>query len=153
MATQNAALPALDLSTGVDRPFIRIDTIDYDLRVVDDFTALELKQLDRLMPRVLPLANKLEQGEATEAQCEELSNLLSHLLTFAIAAPPEVVAKLGDINKVRVFRVFIDLLSPRLQQARADLARASRPSGKKSSRNSNGSTAAATSRHGRRRSR
>lgn len=120
MANQRNA-PALDLSTTDERPIIRIDKVDYDLRIVDDFVAIELHTLDRLMPRVLPLARKLETGKATAKECEELSTLLDQLLAIVLDAPEPIRAKLGDTNKVRVFQVFMELLPETLAKVRAVL--------------------------------
>jgi hypothetical protein len=150
MATPQSA-PALDLSSTQARPFVRIDHVDYDIRITDDFTLPELRELERLIPRVVPLVRALEAGTADDAQCEELSTLLTALLTLALAAPLAVIEKIGDVNKVRIFRVFIDLLPSSLREARATLEALQSP-GRTSKPGSNGSMAA-TSTRGRRRSR
>lgn len=136
--------PVLDLSTDIERPYVRINHIDYDVRGVEDLTIPEMRQVDRMLPRIVPLVKKLEQATVTETECQELSALLSTALQIALQIPDDVVAKLGDLQKVQVFKVFIELLPQSLVRAGASIeAMTATPSrGATSSRGSNASTAA-----------
>ena len=153
MATQSAL--ALDLTALVsERPLVRINHVDYELRTANDFSALELHRLDRLLPRVQELAGALEDQEATETQCEELSALLTSLCQLVfVELPAEELAKLGDINKLLVFKLFLELLPPSLQRARAvavsRLTEARPSASASSSRASSASTGATRKRGGR----
>lgn len=109
--------PALDLSTTQPRPFIRIDSLDYDLRIIDDFTALELRQLDRVVPRLTALVAAFEAGAASAPQCAELSALLAAFVPLVFVAPMELVGSLGDATRIQIFQVFMQLLPPRLGPA------------------------------------
>lgn len=106
MATRHQPAAAIDLSSTQERPLIRIDRIDYDVRVLDDFTPHELRQLDRLLPRVVPLVKTLEAKTLGDEDCRDLMAILSTLLPLVLVAPLEIIDRLGDIDKIRVFQAF-----------------------------------------------
>jgi hypothetical protein len=139
--------PALDFTKEkADRPFVRIDHVDYDVRLSDDLTIPQIHEIDRLMPRIVPLNRKLELGTIEEQEAEELSALLKRCVEIALSAPKTVVEGLGDVQRVQVFELFMRLLSGSDLAARAkELQRmmAANPSpGRTSSPASSGSTAA-----------
>lgn len=148
--------PVLDLTTTEERPIIRINGVAYDVRLPQDLTLAGLRTLERLMPRSAILIDKLDLSNDEQV---ELSALLATVCELAVAAPAPVLARLGDVQRAMVFRVFTELLSPGLEQAGAVLTQAmltlggTRPhGGTRSSHGSNGSTAATRS-HGGPRSR
>ena len=80
------------------------------------------------------------------------TRLLAELMERALIAPPGVLARLGDINRLRVFTVFTHLLLPSAAAGGADLPPAPPAAGTTSSPGLPGSTASAPA-PGRKRSR
>lgn len=141
--------PVLDLTTTRTRPTVRIDHVDYPLRNSYDVTLDAYKTLERISPRIGVL---LLRDTLTTDQASELSQLLVQACRIALVAAPAVHATLGDVHRVKIFEVFMQLLTPSLPgAARAELE-APRSNGAKRSPSSSGSTAGA-SKTGSRRSR
>jgi len=132
----------LDLtSESDDRPVVRIDDIGYPLRGAGDLTLHDFKYLERVCPRVGAL---LQRATLTKSEAKELAGRLRELATVALDAPAAVLARLTDIQRVLVFKVFTELLTPGLVMAtRAITTATGAPSrGTRPSRGSSGSTAA-----------
>lgn len=146
MATGN---PVLELSTLADGLPITIDQAVYEIRHPASFSIGELKQIDKLTKRSGAIEIKTEPSEDELAQWQED---MSALCDLVLDAPDAVKAKLRDIQKIAVLRVFA---MPRTttKPSRAAKTASKSPSAKRS-RDSRGSTAAVrTSGTGKRRSR
>lgn len=137
MADQTTA-PLLDIFTTRDRPFIRIDGADYELRTSNDLTLEAYRAIERAAPRINTLIVKSGMSPAEES---ELSQLLDMVCRRALVAPDDLLGRLGDINRMVIFTAFTNLLTPSLLRTRATLAEASTAPGTKSSRGSRGSSA------------
>jgi hypothetical protein len=132
--------PVLDLTTDLERPTVKIDQVAYLLRTARDLTLDAYKALERATPRIaaLLLADVLSADEG-----QELSHLLDSACQIALIAPEAVHAKLGDVQRMQIFQVFTERLTPKLRMAAsARPTTAGRAAGTKPSRGSNGSTAA-----------
>jgi hypothetical protein len=137
----------LDLtSESDDRPVVRIDEIGYPLRGAGDLTLHDFKYLERVCPRVGAL---LQRATLTKSEAKELAGRLRELATVALDAPAAVLARLTDIQRVLVFKVFTELLTPGLVMATRAITAppTGAPSrGTRPSRGSSGSMAATSTR-------
>jgi hypothetical protein len=142
----------LDLTTDQERPTVTIDGVPYPLRLSSDLGLLDYHHLMRAVPRFFDLCGR--GPKITERESLELSALSKQLCTIALPdVPTDVDARLGDVDRVMIFKVFTERLSPRVMQAMSALqVTASRRNGKPSSPGSNGSTGATRRRGGRSRS-
>lgn len=145
MAAQTSSAPALDLTTQHDRPVIKIDGIEYEMRVLDDLSLVDMHRIDRMGPRIEALGKKLEQRTSTDEEAIELSTMLVEGCRIVLDAPVEIIDKVSDVGRLNIFKVFIERLLPQLQTASASLlpmAGAIPSNGVSSSRASSGSTEA-----------
>ena len=137
----------LDLTTDNDRPVVTIDAIGYPLRTARDLTLQDFRFLERVSLRVGDLLSRSQA--LTKREGEELEGRLKEIARVALEAPPAILAKLTTIQRVMIFKVFSELLTPTLilaaraigtdQIAEAEAER--RSSGAKRSPVSYGSTA------------
>ena len=134
----------LDLTTETDRPVVKIDGIGYPLRGSNDLTLEHFRFLERVSSRVGTLLTRAQSLKPAEEK--ELESRLREIAKVALEAPPGVLAKLTAIQRIMVFKVFTELLTPTLIQAvramGADQPPASLSPGMKRSRGSFGSMAA-----------
>lgn len=138
----------LDLTTNQDRFNIKIDGVPYLIKTPSDLTLTDYKTLEQLAPQTAAL---LLKKTLNSKQTTELSRLLDVACRLALAAPSDVLDRLGDLNRLNIFKVFTELSLPSLLRTRASLA-GRRLGGTKPSRGSRGSTGA-TRRRGSRSSR
>ncbi len=136
----------LDLTTDTDRPVVTIDGIAYPLRTARDLTLQDFKNLERLSIRTSDLLSR--SRSLVKAEALELALRLKEVAKIALDAPAPVLAKLSDVQRVMVFKVFTELLTPTLILAaraiagdQADAAIALRSRGPKQSPGSYASTA------------
>lgn len=136
-----AAAPLLDLTVALDRPCVRVNGVNYQIRTATDLTIGEYQHLSFVAPQLSAL---LAKKDASKEEDAERSRMLDDLCRLAVNAPDEVHDSLGDVNRMKVFSTFTSLLFPSAVRARAErvavTARAKAGSG--SSRGSRGSTAA-----------
>jgi hypothetical protein len=138
MAT--TAAPVLDLLTDTQRPTVRVDGTLYALRTSRDLTLEAYKTLEPIPGRLGAL---MVQPSLSDVDSAELSRLLDQTCRLVLMAPDDVQARLGEVNRSLIAKVFFELLTPSLLRARATLGmEAHRSAGTSSSRGSNGSTAA-----------
>jgi len=102
----------LDLTTETDRPVVMIDGIAYPLRTARDLTLQDFKNLERLSIRTSELMTRARS--LTKDENRELAIRLKEVAKIALEAPPGVLAKLSDVQRVMVFKVFTELLTPTL---------------------------------------
>jgi hypothetical protein len=118
----------------------------------------DFKHLERLSLRTSDLMTRART--LTKAENAELAARLKEVAKIAIEAPAPVLAKLSDVQRVMVFKVFTELLTPTLilaaraiasdqtAAAMATAAAARRSRGPKRSRGSSGFTRAARTKDG-----
>lgn len=102
----------LDLTTDTDRPVVTIDGLAYPLRTARDLTLQDFKTLERLSIRTSDLMTRART--LTKDENRELGIRLKEVAKIALEAPPAVLAKLSDVQRVMVFKVFTELLTPTL---------------------------------------
>lgn len=100
-------IPVLDLNTLTERPLVAIDGLTYPLRAVEDFSILEHQTHVGQVQRFAALMN-IPALTATEET--ELAALLKSYCQRVLAAPPEVHAKLSDVQRLQVVMTFVRLL-------------------------------------------
>lgn len=105
----------LDLTTETERPVVKIDGVGYPLRTSSDLTLEQFRFLERVSVRVGDLLQR--SSALTKAENRELETRLKECARVALEAPPAVLAKLTPIQRVMVFKVFTELLTPTLIQA------------------------------------
>lgn len=129
----------LDLATETDRPIVTIDSIGYQLRTSRDLSLNDFKFLERVSPRVGAL---MQRDTLTKKEDQELSGRLKEITERALVAPAEVLAALTDIQRVLIFKVFTELLTPGLLLATRAIQTPNPYPGTKRSLGSSGSTRA-----------
>jgi hypothetical protein len=102
----------LDLTTDTERPVVKIDGIPYPLRLARDLSLQDFKNLERLTMRTAELMTRARS--LTKNESLELAARLKEVAKIALDAPPNVLAKLSDVQRVSVFKVFTELLTPTL---------------------------------------
>lgn len=147
------ATPVLDLETAADPTTITINKRPYVLRRPDDLTIAQISKLDRILPRFVVLT---ENTKRTAAEDAEFSAVLMQVTAEVVDAPPKTLALLRDLQRLQIALVFTQLRAGMLKdlvRLQGLLARgAATPThprdstGSKSSRGSNGSTAATRTR-------
>jgi hypothetical protein len=94
----------LDLSTLADRPTVRVDNQDYDIKLPEDFNLLELIQYDRLERSMSNL------GFGEEASEEEIVRLMAAIdaMTALIVPtmPVEVRKRLTSKQEIAIIGAF-----------------------------------------------
>jgi hypothetical protein len=105
----------LDLTTETDRPVVKIDGIGYPLRTSNDLTLENFRFLERVSSRVGTLLTRAASLKAPEEL--ELEKRLKEIAAVALEAPPAVLRKLTAIQRIMIFKVFTELLTPTLIQA------------------------------------
>jgi hypothetical protein len=142
------ARPALDLTTEPDeRPIVKIDQVGYQLRIAKDLSLMDFKFLERVSIRVGTL---LTQSALTKNESTELAARLKEVTTLALDAPAAVLDRLTDVQRVLVFKVFTELLTPGVLLAARAIAAPSPFHGTKQSRGSAGSIPGRRTKDGRR---
>jgi len=133
----------LDLTTETDRPVVKIDGIGYPLRTTNDLTLENFRFLERVSSRVGTLLTRA--ASLTPAEELELEKRLKEVAGVALEAPAPVLRKLTAIQRIMIFKVFTELLTPTLIQAVRAMGEGQTPAslspGTKLSRGSFASTA------------
>lgn len=133
--------PLLDLVTTKVRKYVRIDGVNYEVRLSEDLSLAEGRRLNSLWRRLSEIER---QPELSDEQSAEYAELLSTLVALALVDVPASVVSALSVGKRKAIVVSFFLLSaPGREPARAENAAAAAPStGRKPSRGSRGSTAA-----------
>lgn len=99
----------LDLTLGgEEREFILINGTQYFLHNADDWPLHEYRRHGRIAKHIETLM-ELDR-DLTPEEDQELSQSLDHLTHMALDAPEEIHASLTDIVRLKITRVFADLL-------------------------------------------
>ncbi len=116
--------PLLDLTTLVERPFIRIDGESYDLFDPGEMSPL---QFHRIMLKAEELQS-IDSTAAGEPELERVAKLLDDLCRLVLIAPDEVHARLKDRHRRAVLASFSVLQLATAARVRSE-AEAVAPSG------------------------
>lgn len=100
---QDDDAPLLDLSTQVDRPFIKVDGDPYELAVKDDFGIEEQHRLTAYGRRFDEL---FKRNNLSEKDRGRLKLLLDYMFDKVLLAPDEIKRKLGDDQRSQVVLAF-----------------------------------------------
>lgn len=154
MADTTERAPALDLSTLVERPFIRVDGEAFDIYHPDEFSLLDrmllFSRFDKAM-KAARLVSTSDDQDVMRAAAEEATQLLDQAVRSALVDAPDAVhAKLRDPMRVQILKAFTALLAGTAAAAEAEQPAAPSAadddrSGKSSSPDSSGSTEATRS--------
>lgn len=132
--------PLLTLSTLIDRHFVTIDGVNYDLRNADELSIVELDRMTRQSARFDQL---FAQQIRSEEESAEYEAILHGLCNTILEAPDDVRAKLKDGQRADIVVAFTALSLRSLQSTRANQEAATvPPTGASSRRASRGSTGA-----------
>ena len=105
----------LDLTTETDRPVVKINGVGYPLRTTNDLTVENFRFLERVSARVGVLLTRAAALKPFEEA--ELEKRLKEITAIALEAPAPVLRKLTAIQRIMIFKVFTELLTPTLIQA------------------------------------
>jgi hypothetical protein len=136
-----ATAPILTLTSIVPEHTISFDGTSYFIRPDAALTLRASLITSRAYARVSALLQKGD--ELSEADDQELSLLLQQTCACVLEAPPEVLAKLTDVQRFQVFMAFTPLRSKLIAPANGAAAAPSL-TGANGSPDSSGSTAART---------
>lgn len=123
------------------RPTVWINQVEYLLRTKKDLALDVYKTLERITP---PISALLAADTLTPEQGSELGQLLDRVCRIALVAPDAGIHdRLCDLDRLGVYQVFMELLTPSLLRvARAVAQKEPRATGPTPSRASSASTAA-----------
>jgi len=110
MAPSVPPIPVLDLSTLVDRPFIRIDGTNYDIRHPDEFSLVQQLRQQRQAERVMLLVQAMVEKQASTADEEEYVSILDQSCRAVLIAPDAIHEKLRDDHRLAIVKAFTELL-------------------------------------------
>lgn len=149
MAHPTERASALDLSTLVERPFIRLDGEAIELYHPDEFSLLDRMTLFQRFDEAMKSSRIVADSEditAMHAAAAKASGLLDQAVRSALVDAPETVhAKLRDPQRVQILKAFTALLAG--EPATAEAGQSAAPtapatSGTNLSPDSSGSTEA-----------
>lgn len=122
--------PTLDLSTLVERPFIRVDGESYDIYHPDEFSLLDRMTLFQRFDQAMQAAKRVTAASdpvVMREAAEQASTLLDTACRSALVAAPEALhAKLRDTHRVHILKAFTQLLADASPTAEANAAAAAR---------------------------
>lgn len=105
--------PVLDISTVIERPTIRINGANYQLRTSNEFTYLTYRHWSLKFKRLAVLFGKAKRSKKEVA---EQHTLLVDCCKAILMAPDAVHAKLEDVHRVQIVTVFFELLAAAIQK-------------------------------------
>lgn len=94
----------LTLDTLVERRTVIIDKIPYELTGPAELSLLDFHRLAKTSDRVAQLL--LRERELEENEIVELLEKLDGFVSKVLAAPPEILAKLTETQKLAVLKAF-----------------------------------------------
>jgi len=99
--------PILTLATLVERPLIRVDKVDYALRLPDDFGLVELVRIQRMQRTLAGLLDAAPERELAEGEIERVAALLDELVALIVPDLPQAArGRLRDAQRLAVVQVF-----------------------------------------------
>lgn len=126
----------LELDTQIVRRKVVIDGAPYEMRAKEEIQFSDMIRLDEIMDGCIAY----KDGRLTDEAAQALSKKLEAVIPLILLAPPEILAKLRETHRMKVFNAF--LVAPS-QPAKRELEE--QPAGEPSatSQSSAASTAAA----------
>lgn len=128
MATTVPPAPVLDLSTVVDRPFLKIDGEQFEIRHPDEFSLVQQLRQQRHAERVMALVEGMLHEPPSEATEREYAALLDQSCRQVLMAPDPIHEKLRDEHRLAIVKAFTGLLLERTRQRAGAPAPTSDPS-------------------------
>lgn len=96
----------LDLSTEFERPVVRIDGADYEMRAPEEFSLDQIHELGTLGKRLERLMGK---DQLKDAERDDLRQIATDMAsTVMIDIPRELMVKLSDVAKMKIAQAFTD---------------------------------------------
>lgn len=106
--------PLFSLDTLSPNDYILVDEQPYDLLPPDRLTVMQQHELLKLCPRYDEL---MALTHLTVDDGLELKDLLTQIVAIILAAPAEIRAKLGDVQRMQIVTAFIELSRPLLRRS------------------------------------
>jgi hypothetical protein len=106
-----ASTPALDLTT--TRPVIKIDGTEYTLKKPGDLSFLAYQHRAREFDQV---GRVLQAKRPKPAEVTRATAILRELCAYVVSAPPTVLDKLDDLQRVEIVTHFFSMLTRRMGQ-------------------------------------
>ena len=129
----------LELTTLIERPVIAIDGQRYEILSPDELSITDSARFEQWGRQLM----KVQTGDLDGENAGEISGILTKLTDWIMVGVPEDVReKLSDAKRLQVAEVFTTLFRRPATVKAAKQKKASRRTGAKSRRGSNGSTAA-----------
>lgn len=101
------AKPLLNLDTLTERATVAIDGTPYALLPPDALSAVDYHRFRRLTPRLETLWN--QETPLMPDEEKELEQILAALCSIVLEAPPDVHARLTDMQRLAVYQAFLKL--------------------------------------------
>ena len=140
--------PLLTLDSLTEYPTVVIDDVQYALTPPDCLPILGYHRIHRLGPRLFELFGKIDV-DLTEAEGQELEQILDQLCRVVLQAPADIHARLTDVHRMAIYEAFLGLPLTGLQMAGRATTEATtetkKRTGARSSRASRASTEATQS--------
>ena len=140
--------PLLNLDSLTEHPTVVIDDVQYALTPPDCLPILSYHRIHRRGPRLFELFGKVNE-DLTDAEGQELEQILDELCREVLEAPAEVHTRLTDVNRMAIYQAFLELPLTGLQMVGRATTEATtetkKRTGARSSRGSRASTEATQS--------
>lgn len=107
--------PLLDLSTiEPERPFVRIDGIDYPMALPEDLDLIQIAKLERLELDRLALVERANEPDYIEERAEAMHIMLEQLIPVILPTlPGDVLVSLRDPLKMQIMSAFTKAVKAR----------------------------------------
>lgn len=122
--------PILDLeSTPTERPVVRIDSVSYHIRRLDDLSIAAGIRVEKQCRRAAGLIElcSAEDTPNVEELSAELDNLIAAICHTVLIAPPAVIENLAPGQRLKLLNVFLRLWLLRPLAAKAPIAQVAPP--------------------------
>jgi hypothetical protein len=116
----------LDLSTGVERPTIRIDGKAFEMRTPDEFSWHQNQMISKNGRRFQNLVKRMETDDGlTDEETRKLQDLSKDMVDQVVVDLPEEIAdKLKPLHQLKIFEAFTKLSREMKEQNTPDSAAA-----------------------------
>lgn len=94
-------------STVLEEAPIKIDGVLYQIKHPDSLPLGDVRRFEILVPRAEALIEKTD--ELTDDESLELSGILAKCCRMVLDSPPDVAAKLKDVQRLEIIRLFTQL--------------------------------------------
>lgn len=103
----------LNLSTKVERPFIKINDVDYELMLPTDLDLKDVIWIERASVRLEKLQKQLQESDIyNDSVAQEFERTLRKMTSIILGPTPlEVQNKLSDTQRMQVSQAYLRLLN------------------------------------------